>query len=509
MLLGFNVEPPGTFKKFFKLTLDQQILLPLEGAECWISTEPVTGTTREYPYSFARGRIYKQSWTPGQQNILFVEGVTAQKQNWLNGTLSVTRDRGASPSIIDLQIIGVEESVNDSLREKLFNRQDRIKSNLKPGDLIQIDGEADTRSIVRAAREALVTSGYDSDTSGNVASFFRSYEYEVVLNVGPYSGQIEGTGAQAIARIDAEVRFHTLTSSRQEGVEFLPGDIVVQYQDQNDISSPVVWQGEVKSYSASRKTIEFRSEYIDGNPYTDPSATAFRPGERIYVDNVSSTNAVAIQYLKAGGVNSVVLTKRDNSAYYESYREWHQANIKNKGEDLLGGSFVPKNASANDEPGHYDFSSSLYDDQLQPQTSVNYREPPVMIFRSQPVVDTNGDPLGSPTGGGARASAIVVRGEVVDTELISTGSGYKVPPQVLFTRGYFVTRPNALKIANFTTFGIEPPHMDATVNELPISSFLDVIFKGGDQRQWSRFNSWCPIGENIVFGNAGGSYLES
>lgn len=503
VLLGFNVEPPGTFKKFFKLTLDQQILLPLEGAECWISTEPVTGTTREYPYSFARGRIYKQSWTPGQQNILFVEGVTAQKQNWLNGTLSVTRDRGASPSIIDLQIIGVEESVNDSLREKLFNRQDRIKSNLKPGDLIQIDGEADTRSIVRAAREALVTSGYDSDTSGNVASFFRSYEYEVVLNVGPYSGQIEGTGAQAIARIDAEVRFHTLTSSRQEGVEFLPGDIVVQYQDQNDISSPVVWQGEVKSYSASRKTIEFRSEYIDGNPYTDPSATAFRPGERIYIDNVSSTNAVAIQYLKAGGVNSVVLTKRDNSAYYESYREWHQANIKNKGEDLLGGSFVPKNASANDEPGHYDFSSSLYDDQLQPQTSVNYREPPVMIFRSQPVVDTNGDPLGSPTGGGARASAIVVRGEVVDTELISTGSGYKVPPQVLFTRGYFVTRPNALKIANFTTFGIEPPHMDATVNELPISSFLDVIFKGGDQRQWSRFNSWCPIGENIVFGNAG------
>ena len=503
VLLGFNIEPPGTFKKFFKLTLDQQILLPLEGAECWISTEPVTGTTREYPYSFARGRIYKQSWTPGQQNILFVEGVTAQKQNWLNGTLSVTRDRGASPSIIDLQIIGVEESVNDSLREKLFNRQDRVTSNLTSGDLIQIDGEADTRSIVRAAREALVTSGYDSDTSGNVASFFRSYEYEVVLNVGPYSGQIEGTGAQAIARIDAEVRFHTLTSSRQEGVEFLPGDIVVQYQDQNDTSSPVVWQGEVKSYSASRKTIEFRSEYIDGNPYTDPSATDFRPGERIYVDNVSSTNAVAIQYLKAGGVNSVVLTKRDNSAYYESYREWHQANIKNKGENLLGGSFVPKNASANDEPGHYDFSSSLYDDQLQPQTSINYREPPVMIFRSQPVVDTNGDPLGSPTGGGARAAAIVVRGEVVDTELISTGSGYKVPPQVLFTRGYFVTRPNALKIANFTTFGIEPPHMDATVSELPFTSFFDVIFKGGDERQWSRFNSWCPIGENIVFGNAG------
>ena len=166
-----------------------------------------------------------------------------------------------------------------------------------------------------------MTSGYDSDTSGDVASFFRSYEYEVVLNVGPYSGQIEGFGAQAIAKIDAEIRFHTLTSSRQEDLEFLPGDVVVQYQDQNDTSSPVIWSGTVKEYSRKRSTIGFRSEYIDGSPYTDPSETAFRPGERIYVDNVPSTNAIAIQYLKPGGVNSIVLTKRDNTAYYESFTE--------------------------------------------------------------------------------------------------------------------------------------------------------------------------------------------
>jgi len=503
VLLGYNIEPPGTFKKYFKLTVDQQVLLPLEGADCWVSTEPVTGTQYNYPYSFARGRIYKQSWTPGQQNVLFVEGVTAQKENWNGGTLSVTRDRGATASVIDLQILDVEETVNDQLREKLFNRQDRIKSSLGVGDLIQIDGEADTRSIVRAAREALVTSGYDSDTSGEVASFFRSYEYEVVLNVGPYSGQIEGTGAQAIARIDAEVRFHTLTSSRQEGVEFLPGDIVVQYADQNDINSPVIWSGEVKSYSLSRKTIELRSEYIDGAPYTDPDYSTFRVGEKIYIDQVPSTNATGLQILKAGGVNSIVLTRRDNSAYFESYREWHQANIWNKGEDLLGGSFVPRNASANDEPGHYDYSSSLYSDQLDFQSSLNYREPPVMIFRSSPVTDSNGDPLSSPTGGGARASAIVVRGEVVDTELISTGSGYKVAPQILFTRGYFVIRKDPLSIKNFTTFGIEPPRLDSTVSDLPITSYLNTIFKGGDQTQWSILNSYMPIGTNLVFGNAG------
>lgn len=500
VLIGYNIEPPGTFKKFFKLTLDQQILLPLEGAECWISTEPVTGTTREYPYSFARGRIYKQAWTPGQQNVLFVEGVTAQKINWLNGTLSVTRDRGASPSIIDLQVTAVEELVNDELREKLFNRQDRIKSNLGSGDLIQIDGEAETRSIVRAARDALVTSGYDSDTSGNVASFFRSYEYEVVLNVGPYSGQIEGFGAQAIAKIDAEVRFHTLQSSRAEDLEFLPGDEVVQFQDQNDTASPVIWRGTVKSYSRKRSTIEFRSEYIDGNTYTDPSESAFRPGERIYVESVLSTNAIALQYLKPGGVNSIVLTKRDNEDYYEAYREWKQANVWNKGEGLLGNSFVPKNASANDEPGEYDFSSSLYDDLLNPQISKNYREPPVMIFRSSPVVDTNGDALSSPTGGGARARAIVVRGEIVDTDLISSGSGYKVPPQILFTRGYFVFRKDPLSVAKFTTFGIEPPTIDSPVG---VQSFLQTIFKGGDQTRWTLFNSLAPAGQNLVFGNAG------
>ena len=500
VLIGYNIEPPGTFKKFFKLTLDQQILLPLEGAECWISTEPGTGTSYPYPYSFARGRIYKQSWTPGSQNVLFVEGVTAQKVNWLGGTLSVTRDRGASASIIDLQVLQVEESVNDELREKLFNRQDRIKSNLSQGDLIQIDGEAETRSIVRAARDALVTSGYDSDTSGDVASFFRSYEYEVVLNVGPYSGQIEGFGAQAIAKIDAEIRFHTLTSSRQEDLEFLPGDVVVQYQDQNDTSSPVIWSGTVKEYSRDRSTIGFRSEYIDGAPYTDPSETAFRPGERIYVDNVPSTNAIAIQYLKPGGVNSIVLTKRDNSAYYEAYREWKQANVWNKGENLLGNAFVPKNASANDEPGEYDFSSSLYDDLLNPQISKNYREPPVMIFRSAPVTDSNGDPLTSPNGGGARARAIVVRGEITDTELISSGSGYKVPPQILFTRGYFVFRKDPLSVVKFTTFGIEPPKIDSPVG---VQSFLQTIFKGGDTTRWSLFNSLAPVGTNFVFGNAG------
>jgi hypothetical protein len=503
VLIGYNIEPPGTFKKFFKLTLDQQILLPLEGAQCWVSTEPVTNIVREYPYSFARGRIYKQAWTPGQQNVLFVEGVTAQKSNWLNGTLSVTRDRGSTAPIIEMQILDVEEQVNEDFREKLFNRQDRIKSNLSQGDLIKIDGEAETRSIVRAARDALVTSGYDSDTSGIVSSFFRSYEYEVVLNVGPYSGQIEGFGAQAIAKIDAEVRFHTLQSSRTEGVEFLPGDEVVQYQDQNDTSSPVIWRAVVKAYAPKDKAIEFRSEYIDGTTpvvYTDPDVNTFRTGERIYVEATPSTNAIALQYLEPGGVNRVVLTRRDNSAYYESFREWKQANVWNKGENLLGNGFVPMNASANNEPGEYDFTSSIYDDQLNPQISKNYREPPVMIFRSSPVTDSNGDSLGSPTGGGARATAIVVRGEIVDTELISSGSGYKVPPQILFTRGYFVFRKDPLSVTNFTTFGIEPPTIDSPVG---VQSFLQTIFKGGDNTRWTLFNSYAPAGDNLVFGNAG------
>ena len=86
-----------------------------------------------------------------------------------------------------------------------------------------------------------------------------------------------------------------------------------------------------------------------------------------------------------------------------------------------------------------------------------------MIFRSAPVTDSNGDPLTSPNGGGARARAIVVRGEVTDTDLISSGSGYKVPPQILFTRGYFVFRKDPLSVVKFTTFGIEPPKIDSPV----------------------------------------------
>ena len=123
-----------------------------------------------------------------------------------------------------------------------------------------------------------------------------------------------------------------------------------------------------------------------------------------------------------------------------------------------------------------------------------------MIFRSSPVVDTNGDALSSPTGGGARARAIVVRGEIVDTDLISSGSGYKVPPQILFTRGYFVFRKDPLSVAKFTTFGIEPPTIDSPVG---VQSFLQTIFKGGDQTRWTLFNSLAPAGQNLVFGNAG------
>ena len=499
ILLGFNVEPPGTFKKFFRLTVDQQIVLPLEGADCWVSTDS-NGVNHTYVNSFARGRIYKQNWALGSRNLLFVEGVTAQKINWTGGTLSITKDRGASASLLDVNILSIEETTNSDLREKLFNRQDRLKSNLTAGEEILIDGEADSRSIIRAAREALVTSGYDSDTT--VGSYYRTYEYEVVINVGAYSGQIEGAGAQAVARIDAELRYHTLTSSRQAGLEFLPNDVVCQYNDQNDINSGIVWQGTVKNYVPARKTVELYSLYLDGVGNTDPVAANFRPGEKVYIDTVAGTECIGLQYLKPGGVNSIVVSKRDNTTYFDNQANWRNDNVLNKGLDRLGGGFIPENASSSGVTQEYDYTSSIYSDDLQPQISQNYREPPVMIFRSQPEVDANGDPVGAPAGGGARANAITVRGEIADIEVISSGTGYRVPPQVLFTRGYFVIRKNPLDIKNLTTFGIEPVGLDGSCN---VKSYLDTIFKGGAQTMWSNWASQVPYGVSLVFGNAGGS----
>ena len=377
VLLGYNIEPLGTFKKFFKLTVDQQVVIPTEGAQVWVSTDPQGGN---HPM-FSHLLEVEFTNSPGllEHRTFCLWRMLQHRRSTGKVERSVSLEIEALPSLLDLQVLAVEELVNSDLREKLFNRQDRIKSNLKPGDLIQIDGEADTRSIVRAAKEALVTSGYDSDTT--VDSFFRSYEYEVVINVGPYSGQIEGQGAQAVARIDAEVKFHTLVSSRQAGVEFLNGDVIRQHQDQNDPTTPVIWSGTVKNYAASRKTIELYSNYIDGSPYTDPT-NGFRIGEKIHIENVAGTTAVLLEYGQPGSVNSVVLSKRDNTAYYDSNKNWLQDNIWNNGADLLGGSFVPQAVDANDKPSHADFSSSLYDHQLQAQISSNYREPPVMIFRS-------------------------------------------------------------------------------------------------------------------------------
>tara|TARA_Y100000361_G_scaffold69963_2_gene61763 strand:- start:512 stop:12706 length:12195 start_codon:yes stop_codon:yes gene_type:complete len=494
ILLGYNIEPPGTFSKFFKLTVDQQVVLPVEGANVWVSTD-ANGVAYPYVQSFSRGRCYKQSWTPGQQNLIFVENVTGQKINWEGGVLSFTRDRGSSASILDVNILSVEETVDDDLREKLFNRQDRIKSNLKPGDLIQIDGEADTRSIIRAAKEALVTSGYDSDNT--VSSYFRSYEYEVVLNVGSYSGQREGQDAQAVARIEAELRYHSLTSARAAGSEYLPNDVLIQYNDQNDVNSGVVWSATVKNYIPARKTIELFSNHLDGSPYTNPDLTTFRSGEKVYIQNVAGTESTGLQVLPAGSVNSVVVSKRDNSAYYDRFKTWKQDNVWSNGENLLGGAFVPANASANDISQEYDFATSDYDDLLEPQISKDYREPPKILFRTAPIVDSNGNPTGSPTGGGARANAVVVRGEVVDVEIVSGGSGYKLPPQILFTRGYFIIRKDPLDITNLTTFGIEPVTIDSRAGLL---SFIEVFKKGGDL---SRFASQLPVGNIIVFGNAG------
>ena len=500
ILLGYNIEPPGTFKKFFKLTLDTQVIIPVEGADCWVSTD-ASSNAHTYKYSYARGRIYKQNWEPGSRNLIFVEGVTAQKVNWEGGTISITRDRGDSASLLDANVTAVEELVNVDLRERLFNRQDRLESNLKPGDLIQIDGEADTRSIIRAAREALVTSGYDSDTT--VGSFFRSYEYEVVVNVGPYSGQIEGDGGQAVARIDAELRYHTLVSSRQLNQEYLPGDILVQYADQNNTSSAIVWQATVKNYVPARKTVELYSNYLDGNPYTDPVEDNFRPGEKIYIDGTVGTESIGLQYLKPGGVNSLVVSKRDNSTYFTNQFNWRNDNVLNKGENRLGGAFVPANASANNISQEYNYTSSIYSDDLEDQISKNYREPPVLVFRSASLLDENGVAIGSPTGGGARANAIVTRGEVSDIEIISSGSGYKVPPQVLFTRGYFVIRKDPINIKNLTTFGINR-EIDLRCG---LRSYIDTIFKGGSAPQW---RSMLPLGTTLVFGNAGSpSYMIS
>ena len=259
------------------------------------------------------------------------------------------------------------------------------------------------------------------------------------------------------------MRYHSLTSSRQAGVEFLPNDVVCQYNDQNDINSGIVWQGTVKNYIPARKTLEIYSLYLDGAGYTDPVAANFRPGEKVYINNVAGTECTGLQYLKPGGVNSIVLSKRDNSTYFDNVANWRLDNVLNKGENLLGAGFIPANASANNISQEYDFSSSIYSSDLQDQISKNYREPPVMIFRSQPEVDANGDPVGAPAGGGARANAIAVRGEIADTEIISGGSGYKVPPQILFTRGYFVIRKNPLDIKNLTTFGIEPPTLDLSL----------------------------------------------
>ena len=69
-----------------------------------------------------------------------------------------------------------------------------------------------------------------------------------------------------------------------------------------------------------------------------------------------------------------------------------------------------------------------------------YEDAPRLNFVPQALKDEGGSVIAPAAGGGARGYVVVHNGEPIDVVLTDVGSGYKCPPKVYITRGYYVKK---------------------------------------------------------------------
>ena len=69
-----------------------------------------------------------------------------------------------------------------------------------------------------------------------------------------------------------------------------------------------------------------------------------------------------------------------------------------------------------------------------------YEDAPRLNFVPQALKDEGGSVISPSSGGGARGYVVVHNGEPIDVVLTDVGSGYKCPPKVYITRGYYVKK---------------------------------------------------------------------
>ena len=85
----------------------------------------------------------------------------------------------------------------------------------------------------------------------------------------------------------------------------------------------------------------------------------------------------------------------------------------------------------------------------------SYEDAPRLNFVPQALKDEGGSVVSPASGGGARGYVVVHNGEPIDVVLTDVGSGYKCPPKVYITRGYYVKKSNKNShhriITNFLT----------------------------------------------------------
>jgi len=404
---------------------------------CYVKSYTYNGqtyTANSYQESFAKGFVATEvrnvNSTNGNIEIssIFLNRVIGNEYLFTNAEIAFVIDPYSFGYAFTATTTSATSAKNADLREIVYPKKwGTLNNNIAAGDRILIDGESEPRTVLYAPSEASLLSNSTADPTTS----FNLREYQEVINLSQTSSSSKGFGASAQVVIDRVIFLDNIATALQ--TDFVNGTIIRQYSVENNTTSPIIFQAVIKNDYLSKRAVSVYTTAIDGASYSVTETTPFKQNYRTYI---SSTNRyfVSQKSLKEAGVNLIIPNKRDLQNFFNN----------NSDEILLD--------TINSEK--YPPGSTYYNDLQnvpQPQ-SYNYETTPLIVFRNKEKRDSINPSviLLPPTGGGAVANAVISGGELIDVEVVKTGAGYLVPPEVLFVRGFDILKQSPLYRRQFT-----------------------------------------------------------
>lgn len=404
---------------------------------CYVKSYTYNGqlyTANSYQQSFAKGfvateqRVVNSSTGDIEISEFVLNKVQGNEYLFANAEIAFVLDPYSSGFAFTSTVASSVSAKNADLREVVYPKKyGTLTNNISPGDKILIDGETDYRTVLVSPSEAYLLSNSTADPA--TASNLR--QYEEFINLSQISSPSRGYGASAQIVIDRVIFINRIETALQ--TDFAIGTIIKQYSIEDDPTSTVIFQATIKNEYLSKRAISLYSSAIDGPAYSTIETTPFKENYRTYISS-STRYFISQRSLKETGVNLIIPNKRNLNTFFNNNFE----------ENILD------TVSSNEYPP----GSTYYTDiqSLDQPKSYHYDTTPLIVFRNKEKRDTLNPALVllPPTGGGASANAVISGGELVDVEVVNTGTGYLVAPEILFVRGFDILKQSPVYRRQFT-----------------------------------------------------------